>query len=426
VDDDYLAPIYSKASLLSDDTFPQPIVSTSRIQPTSSMTAYNLINPPAATRLATNKATFQKSTYNPVGTTSFPLVHSSGLRDASLGAFNYFVTLPSITPTAVDTKSPETELFSLLSSRAPTFGVPKMQVSTNMATIPKAIQPKSSKKRSAPVDAFEFLMQQQEQEDDDDDEEEEEEEEPEERTPTGRPKKKKSIVQKERRRERNRLLAKKTRTKKRDYLETLQMEVLALQRENYKLRDLVKSEVVNSDEILQGCNALESVPQSVLDACKEMEQADPEHLFDMATRIKTSQHAFIITDPSLPDNPVVFASGDFLKVTGYDRSQVLGRNCRFLQGPQTSSAKVDAIRTALATGEDVSVTLLNYRADATPFWNQLFIAALRNANSEIVNYMGVIVEVTGPAPEDPEHGKALSTRVAGAYAVPDIDTAAIG
>ncbi|GAX09282.1 potassium voltage-gated channel Eag-related subfamily H member 5 [Fistulifera solaris] len=389
------------------------------------MVAYNLINPPAATGVALSKAAFQTTAYNPDGTTSVPLFHSSVLGDASLGAFNYFVTLPSVTATTVDTKAPETELFSLLSSQAPTLGVSRMPAPTNVTTFPKATEPKPSKKRTAPVDAFEFLMQQQEQEDDDN-EEEVSEDEPEERTPTGRPKKKKSIVQKERRRERNRLLAKKTREKKRDYLETLQMEVLALQRENYKLRDLVKSEVVNPEEILQGCNALESVPESVLDACKEMEQADPEHLFDMATRIKTSQHAFIITDPSLPDNPIVFASGDFLKLTGYDRSQVLGRNCRFLQGPHTNSAKIEAIRTALATGEDVSVTLLNYRADATPFWNQLFIAALRNANSEIVNYMGVIVEVTGPAPGDPEHGKALPSRVAGANAAPDIDTAAVG
>ncbi|GAX13101.1 potassium voltage-gated channel Eag-related subfamily H member 5 [Fistulifera solaris] len=389
------------------------------------MTAYNRINPPAATGVATSVAAFQKTAYNPAGTTSVPLLHSSGLGDASLGAFNYIVTLPSVTPTTVATNAPATEIFSLLSSQAPTLGMPKIPAPTNMTTLPKATQPKPSKKRSAPVDAFEFLMQQQEQEDDDN-EEDVSEEEPEERTPTGRPKKKKSIVQKERRRERNRLLAKKTREKKRGYLETLQMEVLALQRENYKLRDLVKSEVVNSEEILQGCNALESVPQSVLDACKQMEQADPEHLFDMASRIKTSQHAFIITDPSLPDNPIVFASGDFLKLTGYDRSQVLGRNCRFLQGPNTNSAKIETIRTALATGEDMSVTLLNYRADATPFWNQLFIAALRNANSEIVNYMGVIVEVTGPAPGDPEHGKALPRTVVGANATPDIDTAAVG
>lgn len=412
--DDY---VYPKGPYISEGSFSQTIGSTSMIQQPNPITRSSMLNPPSFTNTVTADA---KTAYShQVNNTSVPLVHTSGLGNFGPGIFNYFVTLPTVTPAAGSvTKGSASDSFSLLPSQLQNHGVP---IITTMATSQKATHPKTSKKRSAPIDAFEFLMEEQERDEDEDDQEEEEE-----TTPTGRPKKKKSIVQKERRRERNRVLAKKTRDKKRGHLETLQMEVLALQRENYKLRHLVKSEVVNSEDILQGCNALESVPQSVLEACNEMEKADPEQLFDMATRLKKSQHAFIITDPSLPDNPIVFASGDFLKLTGYDRSHVLGRNCRFLQGPHTSKAKIEAIRTALETGEDVNVTLLNYRADATPFWNQLFIAALRNGNSEIVNYMGVVVEVTGPAPDDPEHGKALPANDATINSVPDADTAAVG
>jgi hypothetical protein len=65
------------------------------------------------------------------------------------------------------------------------------------------------------------------------------------------------------------------------------------------------------------------------------------------------------------------------------------------------------IRKGLAAGEDVSVTLLNYTADGTPFWNKLFIASLRDAQNNIVNYIGVTVKVAQPPPDDPEHSKPL-------------------
>ncbi|EEC45015.1 predicted protein, partial [Phaeodactylum tricornutum CCAP 1055/1] len=115
--------------------------------------------------------------------------------------------------------------------------------------------------------------------------------------------------------------------------------------------------------------------------------------FNLVRSIQSSQHSFMITDPSLQDNPIVFASDDFLKLTGYTREQVLGRNCRFLQGTETSQEKVNQIRKNLSEGEDVTVTLMNYTADGTPFWNKLFIAALRDAQNNIVNFIGVIVKV---------------------------------
>lgn len=72
---------------------------------------------------------------------------------------------------------------------------------------------------------------------------------------------------------------------------------------------------------------------------------------------------------------------------------VPGRNCRFLQGPGTDQAAVDIIRKGITEGRDVSVCLLNYKADGKPFWNQFFLAALRDAEGQIVNYVGVQCEV---------------------------------
>lgn len=74
--------------------------------------------------------------------------------------------------------------------------------------------------------------------------------------------------------------------------------------------------------------------------------------------------------------------------------EVLGRNCRFLQGPNTDPHQVEVLRKGIADGVDTSVCLLNYRADGSQFYNQIFVAALRDADHKIINYVGVQVEVS--------------------------------
>ncbi|GMH77467.1 hypothetical protein TL16_g07420, partial [Triparma laevis f. inornata] len=103
---------------------------------------------------------------------------------------------------------------------------------------------------------------------------------------------------------------------------------------------------------------------------------------------------FVVTDPSLPDNPIVYATQGFLSLTGYTLPQVLGRNCRFLQGPDTDPKAVEKIRLSIEQGNDMSVCLLNYRVDGSTFWNQFFIAALRDANGDVTNYVGVQCKVS--------------------------------
>lgn len=219
---------------------------------------------------------------------------------------------------------------------------------------------------------------------------------------------KKTQAQIDRRRERNRILARRTRLRKKFFFESLQKEVMELQRENAALRDIVRTEVEGEEgqKLLEQCTAARKLPREVLEACGENPDLDQQD-FNLITSIQQSQHSFVITDPSLQDNPIVFASDDFLALTGYSREDVLGRNCRFLQGAHTSKEKIDQIRKGLATGDDVSVTLVNYTADGTPFWNKLFIAALRDAQNNIVNFIGVIVKVASPEPGDPEFGKSI-------------------
>jgi len=234
----------------------------------------------------------------------------------------------------------------------------------------------------------------------------------------------KSQAQIDRRRERNRILARRTRLRKKFFFESLQKDVSDLQRENAALKSIVRSRLKPDDAkaLLSQCNANEKLPNIAnnkaagdenaggnadVDGDGVVKQLDKED-FNLISSIQNSQQCFIITDPSLHDNPIVYASDDFLTLTGYSQDQVLGRNCRFLQGNETSQEKVALIRKAVTGGEDVSVTFANYKSDGTPFWNNLFIAALRDADNNIVNFIGVIVKVDGPEQGDAEYGKVLS------------------
>lgn len=94
----------------------------------------------------------------------------------------------------------------------------------------------------------------------------------------------------------------------------------------------------------------------------------------------------VITDPRQPDDPIVFANDAFLSLSGYERHEILGRNCRFLQGPGTDREEVDRMRRALAAGEGVEVELLNYRKDGSTFWNALVISPVRDEAGAVLHH----------------------------------------
>lgn len=99
--------------------------------------------------------------------------------------------------------------------------------------------------------------------------------------------------------------------------------------------------------------------------------------------------ALTISDPNLDDNPLVYVSDAFEKVTGYTRTAVIGRNCRFLQGKETSDVDVARIRDAIRNEEEVQVDIYNYRADGDGFWNRLYVAPLRDNDGIIRHYVGI-------------------------------------
>ncbi|KAK9865513.1 hypothetical protein WJX84_001549 [Apatococcus fuscideae] len=122
----------------------------------------------------------------------------------------------------------------------------------------------------------------------------------------------------------------------------------------------------------------------------------PRVAMDLATTVERIQQNFTISDPSLPDCPIVFASDSFLELTQYPRHEVLGRNCRFLQGKGTDKQAVSDLRHAVQTGEETTVRILNYKKNGKPFWNMLTIAPMADADGATRFYIGVQVDVTAP------------------------------
>ena len=110
--------------------------------------------------------------------------------------------------------------------------------------------------------------------------------------------------------------------------------------------------------------------------------------------IEMTRMPMILTDPHQPDNPVVFANRAFQDLTGYELAEIVGRNCRFLQGPQTDRARVDEMRQAIAEQRATSVELLNYKRDGTPFWNGVFIAPVHDTSGKLIYFFASQLDIT--------------------------------
>jgi PAS domain S-box-containing protein len=97
----------------------------------------------------------------------------------------------------------------------------------------------------------------------------------------------------------------------------------------------------------------------------------------------------VISDPTLPDNPMIYVSEEFEQQTGYASHEALGRNCRFLQGPGTDPDAVRAIRCALRAETTFMIDLLNYTKSGRPFLNRLRLRPLFDEQGELLYFVGV-------------------------------------
>ncbi|ABD26783.1 signal transduction histidine kinase [Novosphingobium aromaticivorans DSM 12444] len=120
----------------------------------------------------------------------------------------------------------------------------------------------------------------------------------------------------------------------------------------------------------------------------------PEDTFEGASGVLFEQAmaqtrmAICLCDPHEKDLPIVFANRAFRHLTGYDEHEVVGRNCRFLQGPGTDPAAVARIKAALEREDVIVVELLNYRKDGTAFWNALHLGPVYDADGRLIYFFG--------------------------------------
>ncbi len=110
--------------------------------------------------------------------------------------------------------------------------------------------------------------------------------------------------------------------------------------------------------------------------------------------VDATDMSLVITDPLQTDNPIVFANNAFLDMTGYPREEIVGRNCRFLQGPETDAGSVAEIRLALADRRTISTEILNYRKDGCSFWSALSISPIFDPTGRLVYFLAWQLDVS--------------------------------
>ena len=110
--------------------------------------------------------------------------------------------------------------------------------------------------------------------------------------------------------------------------------------------------------------------------------------------ISASSNGIIISDPSQPDNPLIYVNPAFESITGYSAEEVLGSNCRFLQGSDRDQPDIGILRAAIEEERECTVTLRNYRKDGTLFWNELSVSPVRDESERLSHFVGVQNDVT--------------------------------
>jgi len=121
--------------------------------------------------------------------------------------------------------------------------------------------------------------------------------------------------------------------------------------------------------------------------------------------INSATNGILIADARQPDMPTVYCNAAFEKITGYSRQEVIGQNCRFLQGRDDDQPGLTAVRQAIHHGTEVKAELRNYKKDGTLFWNEFYIAPVRDAQGVLTHFIGVQTDITRRKQQEAELAK---------------------
>jgi PAS domain S-box-containing protein len=136
----------------------------------------------------------------------------------------------------------------------------------------------------------------------------------------------------------------------------------------------------------------------------------PEHWFGSA--VDASGTGMVLTDPTQPDNPIVYANPAFSGLTGYEPSEIVGRNCRFLQGPETDRAAIERLREAIAEARPIAIEILNYKKDGSRFWNALIVSPVRDPGGRVIQFFATQTDVTQRRDHAGRQAEALEAALA--------------
>ncbi len=121
--------------------------------------------------------------------------------------------------------------------------------------------------------------------------------------------------------------------------------------------------------------------------------------------LDTCVNGVTLSDPDLEDSPIVYANKAFEDMTGYGQDDIIGRNCRFLQGKDRDQPELDRLREAIRNRQPCEVTLRNYRKDGDLFYNKLVVKPLFDNKGEVVYFLGVQYDITEQVRAEEEIGK---------------------
>lgn len=113
-----------------------------------------------------------------------------------------------------------------------------------------------------------------------------------------------------------------------------------------------------------------------------------------AAAFAATRMPMLVTDPGQADNPIIYVNRAFTQLTGYTREEILGTNCRFLQGPGTNQDDVAKVRKAIEDRQSIEIDLLNYRKDGTSFWNRLLVSPVFDAAGQLTHFFASQFDVS--------------------------------
>jgi PAS domain S-box-containing protein len=129
-----------------------------------------------------------------------------------------------------------------------------------------------------------------------------------------------------------------------------------------------------------------------VDITQRKQSEEMLHLLEQA--INQSPSGIVVTGGADSDHAIIYCNPAFEKITGYSQGEILGQNCRILQGHDTNPEMVARVRQALKTGQECLVTLKNYRQDGIPFWNELAIYPMYDQRGQLIHFVGVQTDIT--------------------------------